>query len=427
MKRIPASLLFLIVSLGLHAQNDTLRVLFLGNSYTGSNNLPQITQSLASGANKTLIVDSNTPGGFTLNGHSTNSVSLNKIRQGSWDFVILQEQSQIPTIDSFRYNSMYPGAIALNDTIKKYNPCATVAMYMTWGRRFGGQQCDQNRINCSPIFSDFSHMQDSLESAYTEIADSINAFVSPVGIAWKTVIEDTTLVLHTSDNSHPNYSGSYLAACVFHSILWNESPTGSTFSGSLSSPLASYFQTVADSTVFHSYSNWNLDVDKVVANYNYQVYGDSVQFINLSKSVFPSNYHWDFGDGSSSNLKNPYHKYSNNQTYTVSLIVEYCSQRDTLVQNININSVGLESIDFRSSIHVFPNPVLSDLMLSIDTKNLDLSLQIINSVGEIITEYKINNQQVTRFDVAFLPSGLYLLNFIDNKTNQQSTFKVLKK
>ena len=42
----------------LRAQN-TKRVLFLGNSYTAYNNLPQMTASMAASVGKTLIFDMN--------------------------------------------------------------------------------------------------------------------------------------------------------------------------------------------------------------------------------------------------------------------------------------------------------------------------------------------------------------------------------
>ena len=88
------TILICTVSFG---QNKTKRALFLGNSYTGVNNLPQIIADIATSMNDVLIFDSNTPGGYTLQGHSTNTTSISKINMGNWDYVILQEQSVIPS------------------------------------------------------------------------------------------------------------------------------------------------------------------------------------------------------------------------------------------------------------------------------------------------------------------------------------------
>ena len=77
------------------AHGQTKRVLFLGNSATFVNDLPQMTADIASSMGDTLIYDYNTPGGYTFQEHSTNTTSLNKIMQGNWDFVVLQGSGRV--------------------------------------------------------------------------------------------------------------------------------------------------------------------------------------------------------------------------------------------------------------------------------------------------------------------------------------------
>ena len=81
-KRIFVVFLILFFSRNTFGQ-DTLSVLFLGNSYTSVNNLPQLVKNLSNSAGKTLFVDANIPGGFTISGHLNDATSLNKIRQGN--------------------------------------------------------------------------------------------------------------------------------------------------------------------------------------------------------------------------------------------------------------------------------------------------------------------------------------------------------
>ena len=50
-------------------------------------------------------------------------------------------------------------------------------------------------------------------------------------------------------------------------------------------------------------------------------WGIGLQNETYSNSEAPSGYSWDFGDGSTSSLKNPYHAYSQNGNYTVTLVV----------------------------------------------------------------------------------------------------------
>ena len=66
-----------------------------------------------------------------------------------------------------------------------------------------------------------------LNGAYFDIANELKATVAPVGMAWKKALAaDPSLVLHQPDKSHPNPTGSYLAACVFYATLFDKSPVG---------------------------------------------------------------------------------------------------------------------------------------------------------------------------------------------------------
>jgi hypothetical protein len=130
-------LLLFIVSGKSFAQN-TKRVLFLGNSYTSVNNLPLLVKNIALSTNDTLIIDSNTPGGYTLQLHTTNTTSQSKLMAGNWDFVVLQEQSQLPSFpDDQVAVEVFPYAKYLDSVINQYSPCAETVFYRTWGRKVG--------------------------------------------------------------------------------------------------------------------------------------------------------------------------------------------------------------------------------------------------------------------------------------------------
>ncbi len=246
------------------SQKDEINVLFLGNSYVFVNNLPEIISEMTEGTSKSIKYESVTPGGHTLFQHVVNQNSLSLIRKGSWDYVVLQEQSQLPSIDYYRHNAMRPAYQSLYDSIMLYNPEATVVGYMTWGRRFGGQQCENygEGLYCSADFVDFNHMQDTMSIAYRENAYATDSYVAPVGDAWKTAFDSIPeLVLHSSDDSHPNYDGSYLAACVFYSVFWKESPIGTYHSEDIDDEKARFFQTIANDVVFNNLEKWNISID----------------------------------------------------------------------------------------------------------------------------------------------------------------------
>ena len=325
-------LLLTVISINNLFAQDTLRVLFLGNSYTSYNNLPQLVQSLSGSAGKTLIIDSNMPGGMTVSGHVNDATSIAKISQGNWDYVVIQEQSQIPSIDYYRYNDMYPAMTSLKLLIEQYNPCAKIITYMTWGRRFGGQQCDPTNTYCSPVFVDFNHMQDSLTSAYTEISDILNIQCAPVGVTWQNVLNDTTLILHSNDNSHPNIDGSYVAALSIYSSIWKQPSIGIAFNAGLTQSRALYYQQMSDNTIYNSQNDWNLTINNPLANFSYSTNGNIVTFTNTSSFNMnsPLNYFWDFGDGNTSVLGNPSHTYVSAGIYSINLMVTDCIFKNTI-------------------------------------------------------------------------------------------------
>jgi hypothetical protein len=224
------------------APADTTRVLFLGNSYTYVNDLPALVRDLSASGEQMVVTEDYTPGGYTLTQHSQDSTALAKIAAGPWDFVVLQEQSQVPTIEHWRYGAMYPAARRLDSLIRGQG--ARTMFYMTWGRKYGGTQTWGGYS--SPPFADFFEMQDSLCSAYTMIATELGARLAPVGIGWACARRADSLVdLWQSDYSHPTLEGSYLGACVFYAVLFNADPRGLAFHGGLDSATARFCQEMA--------------------------------------------------------------------------------------------------------------------------------------------------------------------------------------
>lgn len=251
---------------------EEIKVLFLGNSYTYVNDLPKIIEDIASNENMTFTHESVTPGGCTLFQHVDSQNSMSKIRKGDWDYVVLQEQSQLPSIDHYRHSAMKTAYKSLCDSIMHYNPNAKVLGYLTWGRRYGGQQCVNfgEGLYCSADFVDFNHMQDTLTAAYCENAYATNSYIAPVGEAWRKALEtDPNLVLHSSDNSHPSYDGSYLATCVFHAILWNKSPIGIYHDNKIDNDKAVLLQTIANDVVFNKLEKWNIKTTESINDDNH--------------------------------------------------------------------------------------------------------------------------------------------------------------
>ena len=401
---------------------DTLSVLFLGNSYSSYNNLPQLVQSLSSSAGKTLIIDSNMPGGMTISGHVNNATSIAKISQGNWDYVVIQEQSQIPSIDYYRYNEMYPAMTDLKSLIEQYNPCAKIITYMTWGRQYGGQQCGPGATYCSPVFVDFNHMQDSLTSAYLEISEQLNIQCAPVGLTWQNILNDTTLILHSNDNSHPNIDGSYVAALTIYSSIWKQPSNGIAFNAGLTQSRALYYQQMSDNTIFNSQNDWNLLINNPIANFSETIAGFTATFTNLSTSINNTlNYFWDFGDGNTSSIQNPSHTYTTSGTYTITLITSDCIFADTSVYTIQIGTNSMKETS-DSEFDLYPNPTTKQINLMVDSNLLGSVYTVYDNTGKLVLTGKINAEN-TSVDLGNLSAGLYLFRMGENFTQ---TIKVIK-
>lgn len=213
--------LILLCSLPLSAQEpgayekDALHVLFIGNSYTYFNNLPEMFAKLAeAGHQKKIIYAMQAPGGLRLKDHWTRPETRTALSTGKWDYVVLQDQStlgtnyyfegkpRIPTDELF-----HPYAIDFAKAIKDAN--AIPVFYLTWARKKVPED------------------QAALNAAYMRAARETKSIVAPAGLAWAAIEEHSPSInLFYKDGSHPSPAGTYLNACVFYATIFGRSPVG---------------------------------------------------------------------------------------------------------------------------------------------------------------------------------------------------------
>jgi hypothetical protein len=307
-------------------------VLFVGNSYTYQNNLPQLVSNIATSFGDTLNYDSSLLGGATFNIHSTNLATLSKISQEPWDYVVLQGQSQEPSLSPGYVNTnVYPAVQTLINIITQSSLCIEPMFFMTWGRKYGDAS---NCVPWPPVCT-YLGMQEQLRLRYLDFASIHNASCAPVGMAWKqSIAQDSTFNLFTPDNSHPSIYGSYLAACTFYASIFKKSASGSSFwPNGIDSITAYNLQQIASSTVLDSLAVWHI----FNANFTFVQNNDSISFSNLSSNF--DSIVWDFGDGNTSNLTNPNHIYSGSGNFTITLTAYTNSacQIDTSTATISVS------------------------------------------------------------------------------------------
>lgn len=402
--------LIIICATTSQANAKTIKALFLGNSYTQFNNLPEIIKQLALSAGDTLIYNSNTPGGYTLEQHSTNATSLSLIANGGWDFVILQEQSQKPSFpNDFVASEVYPFAAKLDSLIHLSSPCATTLFYVTWGRKNGdGDNCDYFAPLCT-----YEGMDSMLQLRYTIMAQDNKAAISPVAMVWRKLRTDfPSIELYNPDESHPSANGSFAAACAFYTMMFQKNPMLSTYNFSISSANANDIKQVTKNLVYDSMAYWNRFAANPIASFNFTTSENTVTFNNTS--VNADSYHWDFGDGNTDNTKNPVHTYSTLGDFLVTLTVNKNGCEHSITSQVNIMFTDINNVDKNNTLSIYPNPVTNKMYIQLkNTAAYKIAIKDVQGKDVRAIAFYGNKYNV---HVGDLPKGIYVLQI---KNEQQ--------
>jgi hypothetical protein len=200
--------LLIVLLTGCHAiASSSLRVLFIGNSHLGGNNVPGLLAQLAAGEDRQFVFESIIRGGFTLENHWNAGDAMAAIRRGGWDVVVLQAQSLEPIDQQVNY---FKFVRLFNTEIRRTG--ARTVLHLAWARKDLG-----NPIEWQPRWT----------AATLEIARELGAGIVPVGLAWTQSLSSfPELVLYTPDGNHATLAGSYLAACAYFAALYQKSPVG---------------------------------------------------------------------------------------------------------------------------------------------------------------------------------------------------------
>ena len=194
------------------------KVLIIGNSYTYFNNLPKMFEqvALADQPPRHVRCEMIVKGGATLQQHWDEGKAAQAIRQGGWDFVVLQEQSTLgvnfvveglPRIVDASY--YFAAARRFDDVIRK-NGGRTV-VFAFWARENAPQED-----------------RDALAYDHLKLGKELGAVVAPVGLAWEAVLKRKGHpALYHDDHSHPLPEGSYVAACTLYAACFGAVPAQS--------------------------------------------------------------------------------------------------------------------------------------------------------------------------------------------------------
>ncbi len=204
MRIFTLALLVLLFPLFVMAQEKPVtpsefRVLFIGNSLTYTNDLPTMVKAIAEHNKKKFKYKMVAHPNFSLEDHLNQGDAVKAIKEGKWNFVVLQQGSS--ALPDSRKN-LIEFTQRFNEEIKRIK--AKPALFMVW--------TFQNRM------FDFDRVRES----YSLAAKEVDGLFLPAGESWRFAWKRKPELELYSDSLHPTPLGSYLAAAVIYQRIYGE-------------------------------------------------------------------------------------------------------------------------------------------------------------------------------------------------------------
>ena len=189
--------------------HEPMRVLFVGNSLTHTNDLPAVVTTLARGLGTEIEYETIAPGGVSLEDHWNAGRVPAELASGEWDAVVMQQgpsalpESQVNLIE---------WAERLAELAREHGTRARADDRLARGLpRQRPRRCDRRRTR-------------------TRRRPPAPSSIRPV-LAWQTAwSRSPSLPLYGPDGFHPSPLGTYLAALVVTAGLTGQPPPAVAFS-----------------------------------------------------------------------------------------------------------------------------------------------------------------------------------------------------
>lgn len=233
-----------VKKMGHQEPDDTLRVLILGNSFTYFYGSPFMLKEIAWHEGLFLDIRANLKGGQTLGDHLSLSLSESAIKEGGYDYAIIQDQSQNAarySKDPEKYQDVSDNFNEMVSEIMEYSPGCRIILDRTWayeGVNYGG-------------FGDLVTFDMMLaEGSYRLAEEKQGTLVAPVGEAFaecRNTYPD--IELYFEDRKHPSAEGAYLKACVEYLVLSGKDFRNDPVGCGIPDDVASRLRNVAEKVV----------------------------------------------------------------------------------------------------------------------------------------------------------------------------------
>lgn len=151
-----------------------------------------------------------------------------------------------------------------------------------------------------------------------------------------------------------------------------------------------------------------------IAQFNTNLQDYTLTLTNLSQYVYPDSidgghYHWDFGDGQTSNTFEPTHTYQTAGFYDVTLKAIVCSDTSIMTQTLQVGSVGLPNT--ASSFYIsspYPYPITNKSSLDYDLQSYpSATLSIYDLTGRLVNQTNLQGKGSYIINATDYESGIY--------------------
>lgn len=149
-------------------------------------------------------------------------------------------------------------------------------------------------------------------------------------------------------------------------------------------------------------------------DFSYVKNGNTVWFTNLTTNA--DAYKWEFGDGGTSNLKNPYHYYFFNGNYQVKLIAYNVCNTDSIFKVVT--GVSTDELATGSIPELYPNPVKDKCSIRLNEGDLLKEAEWLTMDGKVIRRevgFESDVSGLYHFDISGFAEGNYLLKVTTDK------------
>lgn len=316
------------------------------------------------------------------------------------------------TIAVCNYNNYY----FPNGTMGDYNG----VNYLNFNDWKSGTGFDANSLNVNPLFNgpDLHTCAAELDGAGINLAlitEDIDGEPRTNGIdigadqfigSAEGIIEDTSIV--KCDGDFVSIGANGITNATFNWTPGNQT-TGQI---SVDDP-GLYFLTVTSNCGVFTDSIEVINEPSVVADFDLNgSYGLAALILNNTSNA--TGYHWDFGDGSTSSETNPYHLYSSDGVYLITMTAYGIC--DTIVITKVFTAVALDNEEaVFNELRLYPNPTSDQLNIQMpNAGNNSFDIDVLDMTGKVISKWNNLSGSIFTLDVNFLQSGLYQFRIKSN-------------